>query len=1154
MSHARRLAEVLVRHFGSGNLVLEESTIPVAQNAHAQFRATLETRIQECDVVLVLIGAEWLRAVDDTGRRQLDDPNDFVRAEIELALARQKSVVPVLVNAAPMPGADALPDSLRALTLRQAAQLREGPDYQADMDRLVGALDDLSKTIGQRERQHEDNSGVRRSKADAVTSAEEESSAEVPLNLDDYSLSNGSSSILNGALAHSPGALSTSAVLLEMSEQGRAVEDPQWSGDFLRQAVAPHISSYEDVAEKYRRPRATQDKAPPRMMPGLAWSLQRAQEIAVETTGDRKICGRHLLAALIIDPPQPYTLGAQRQLATIGVDLPLFRQRLYEWVRGYGDTDSVWRSVLIGAGPVALTRAEFVADGTSGPDFLDIEQDVLALATLVAARDTVPPLSIGLFGDWGSGKTFFMRQLRRAIAQISKEARESDRMQRELPFYKRIIQIEFNAWHYVEGNLWASMVDHILDNLRISDEQPASVTENLQKHWINKLDFAEKVQADANQKRQQAAAKVEEAQTAVTSAKDIHDKKQVELQELSKKNVARDFRLSGALPVIKEALEPLGFKDLGDAVIELQSSLREARNVVERGSVALTPLLHASDRKNRWRSLLIILIGAPLSGAIVGWLLVWLGRERIAQISGFATFAAGLLVAGARWVRRQAEWMSEQTKKVEEAQRTYDEALAKALADTAENIAKAEQELALARQDYILAQQRAETARRDKDAATAELADATTSRLLDRFIQDRAASSDYRKHLGVLAVVRQDFQQLSRLIEEDNWRLAPETPENQHFSHGLKRIETLEEEMKDADRRINRIILYIDDLDRCPPTKVVDVLQAVHLLLAFPLFVVVVAVDARWISRSLETRYRELLHVDSTNAVIDFAKMFGVARSEDYLEKIFQIPLWLRTMDASSARRMAQGLLRSGSGSLSNTKNGPEQTQPTPSTSQSDVTLPKPPEGAETSSGVSTGTQTIDVRRSTGPAVTPSTTSVVPNLESLQIRDFEISVIDELSPLLGRSPRALKRFVNLYRLIKAGLTPAEHTAFIRQNQSGFGDYQAVLLLLAVDTGLPRASRAVFDVLHALKFETETSDMKGFIKKLESQDLEGTSDWATLRAWLMSRREGRWNGQDSVTRLVNWAPRVSRYSFQAAHIEGGRNLEPKRRKSTKKASL
>ena len=46
-------------------------------------------------------------------------------------------------------------------------------------------------------------------------------------------------------------------------------------------------------------------------------------------------------------------------------------------------------------------------------------------------------------------------------------------------------------------------------------------------------------------------------------------------------------------------------------------------------------------------------------------------------------------------------------------------------------------------------------------------------------------------------------------------------------------------------RPIERIVLYIDDLDRCPPERVVEVLQAVHLLLAFELFVVVVAVDAR---------------------------------------------------------------------------------------------------------------------------------------------------------------------------------------------------------------------------------------------------------------------------------------------------------------------
>ena len=63
---------------------------------------------------------------------------------------------------------------------------------------------------------------------------------------------------------------------------------------------------------------------------------------------------------------------------------------------------------------------------------------------------------------------------------------------------------------------------------------------------------------------------------------------------------------------------------------------------------------------------------------------------------------------------------------------------------------------------------------------------------------------------------------------------------------------------------VNRIILYIDDLDRCPPEKVVDVLRAIHLLLAFRLFVVVVAVDARWMKRSLKDRFSLMLGAPGT--------------------------------------------------------------------------------------------------------------------------------------------------------------------------------------------------------------------------------------------------------------------------------------------------
>ena len=58
--------------------------------------------------------------------------------------------------------------------------------------------------------------------------------------------------------------------------------------------------------------------------------------------------------------------------------------------------------------------------------------------------------------------------------------------------------------------------------------------------------------------------------------------------------------------------------------------------------------------------------------------------------------------------------------------------------------------------------------------------------------------------------------------------------------------------------RIDRIVLYIDDLDRCPPDRVVEVLEAVHLLLAGELFVVVVAVDPRWMLRAIRYHYRDL--------------------------------------------------------------------------------------------------------------------------------------------------------------------------------------------------------------------------------------------------------------------------------------------------------
>ena len=75
------------------------------------FVEVLAEQVSLCDALVAIIGRNWVWAADKDNRRRLDDPNDFVRLEIEAALARHVPVIPVLVDGATMPGTDELPDS-----------------------------------------------------------------------------------------------------------------------------------------------------------------------------------------------------------------------------------------------------------------------------------------------------------------------------------------------------------------------------------------------------------------------------------------------------------------------------------------------------------------------------------------------------------------------------------------------------------------------------------------------------------------------------------------------------------------------------------------------------------------------------------------------------------------------------------------------------------------------------------------------------------------------------------------------------------------------------------------------------------------------------------------------------------------------------------
>jgi hypothetical protein len=126
----------LADHFGSSQIFKDVDSIELGDD----FVEVITSAVGACDVLLAVIGQEWLTITDEHGRRRLDNPDDFVRLEIEAALSRRVRVIPILVDGARMPRADELPESLATLERRQALELSPAR-FTFDTGRLLKVLD-----------------------------------------------------------------------------------------------------------------------------------------------------------------------------------------------------------------------------------------------------------------------------------------------------------------------------------------------------------------------------------------------------------------------------------------------------------------------------------------------------------------------------------------------------------------------------------------------------------------------------------------------------------------------------------------------------------------------------------------------------------------------------------------------------------------------------------------------------------------------------------------------------------------------------------------------------------------------------------------------------------------------------------------------------
>lgn len=722
-----------------------------------------------------------------------------------------------------------------------------------------------------------------------------------------------------------------------------------------------------------------------------------------------------------------------------------------------------------------------------------IDDDVDAFARLIASRYMSPPLSIAVFGDWGSGKTFFMRRLRDRVGELAADARDSGLLQREVGYYKHIAQVEFNAWHYSNADLWASLVDNLFTQLQILG-QPVEATQARVKALFAESQASDR--ATARAARMEVQWLTEENRTAEEHVKEIANREK-DLREVQEKTrqaeqeaVRKFFDHLGE--ETKTALREAGFEDLGQTPADALATLHRAREVAKEATIAAA-LVRAPDRRRR----LALLVAALLVPSALA-LLIHLAAVPLAELrDGVAAVAGvvGVCASAVVWLQRQFDWLrgfraalTEPADGSEEQLRRRSEELATQKAAASGELELVQSRLAEARDRLSAAEQRL----RDREA---EIKSGNPAALLARLIGDRADTDYYRKHLGLLALVRRDFEALSDFVEKDR-----ESLEKPAATPGEAAPAAAAETAQDPSR-INRIVLYIDDLDRCPPAVVVRVLEAIHLLLSFPLFVVVVGVDVRWVSRALTLKYPDLLRDRRRRGPgrrqADVAAE-GSASPLDYMEKIFQVPYWVEPLEPVKTRQLLQSLL------------GRRDAEARPGTvDQAGAPAAGP------------GPQPVAGAAVQGPAPEQAAARPPEDLSPrrLQLTDKELACMDEIAPLLVRSPRALKRFLNIYRLIRTRL----FWDGFAEDRGPTSDFRITMLLLAIATGDPESANGFFSALLGPSGQTRTVGQLVVETRSAHPGLRHVGDWMALP------ENARWSELETAS-LEERAQEVIRYSF------------------------
>lgn len=670
-------------------------------------------------------------------------------------------------------------------------------------------------------------------------------------------------------------------------------------------------------------------------------------------------------------------------------------------------------------------------DLAEGKDLLNLKSEADALADMLLLRDLEPPLAVGILGGWGSGKSFIMNLMQQRMNEIRSASLTKKQTwgkeEEAFPYVGHIYQIKFDAWTYAKADLWYSLTQTIFYEFNRQYTLEQQIEQSLKK--VNRS------QLEGGKFWKALNAMSEFDRTA--SLRELANFSEQTYNELEKSKSDQEF--SSSL-----------WEKIGDIRKNEKSELQNLKERLRKENRKLRGLIlrkmPSYFLQKNWLSLVAFLAGLSIVAfpLLPDQLRDQLPKKLSDVLSTYTTLiqTGGFITALGTGISLLQKTQEEQEKILTGLKQIAGEAKEKF--EVGKDVwVTLQQEILQSDRDIEQHLNKIKRYELQIEQLQQQIGLVSNYPTLNTFLEDISKNELYEKKLGYLHQLQRNLAELTNCLHYN-----PKMKDNDEQFSKLE---------KTFPRGPARIVLFIDDLDRCPPDRVVEVLEAVQLLVKTPLFIAVVAIDERYVTRALEKYYAGVLFHQ------------GRPSGTDYLEKIIQIPYRIRPVAHSALANYLHQQME--------VEESDEETSNVAVSTEniSTISVDNSQSNKTDFTENKVGGKLLDSDRD------KSVTILTP--EKIKFKSEEFKILLECCRHTDLPPRMIKRLVNIYKIFKI-IEFLSNKVWLKSNEQT----KAILSVLSLSAYYPDLIREVFDDLD-IQFEELESQLEGLKQEEKQQQMQ-----------------------------------------------------------------